>query len=205
MGSITVSLPTDGTTADVADVNTPITTIVNAINGGLDNDNIASGAAIDGSKLADATVTNAKLSTAAGEVGAAWASVTPTLTASSSDPTIGNSTISGWWTRVGKTVTYRARLVIGSTFSVGSGSYRFSLPVAAGSNQALNSSPMVSGVIVDVSAPETGLICGGKLITTTTLEVFAAKAGSISNLQSAYPFAWATGDTIEFTVIYEGA
>lgn len=61
MGTISVSLPTDGTTADVADYNTPITTIVNAINGGLDNDNIASGAAIAGSKLAADGVTDTQL------------------------------------------------------------------------------------------------------------------------------------------------
>lgn len=56
MGTVSVSLPSDGTTADVADYNTPITTIVNAINGNLDNTNIASGAAITGSKLADASI-----------------------------------------------------------------------------------------------------------------------------------------------------
>lgn len=61
MATISVSLPSDGTTADVADYNTPITTVVNAINGGLDNDNIKSAAAIDGSKLADKSVTLAKI------------------------------------------------------------------------------------------------------------------------------------------------
>lgn len=53
MATISVSLPSDGTTADAADYNTPITTIVSEINGGLDNANIASGAAIATSKLAD--------------------------------------------------------------------------------------------------------------------------------------------------------
>lgn len=52
MGIINVNLPTDGSTADVSDVNNPINTIVTAINGGLDNDNIKPNAGIDGSKLA---------------------------------------------------------------------------------------------------------------------------------------------------------
>lgn len=56
MATISVTLPTDGTTADVADVNTPITTIVNEINGNLDNANIKSAAAISGSKLADNSI-----------------------------------------------------------------------------------------------------------------------------------------------------
>lgn len=53
MGTISVSLPSDGTTADVADYNTPINDIVNEFNGNIDNANIKSAAAIAGSKLAD--------------------------------------------------------------------------------------------------------------------------------------------------------
>lgn len=56
MGIISLSLPSDGTTADASDVNTPFTTIANAINGNLDNANMASGAAISGSKLADNSI-----------------------------------------------------------------------------------------------------------------------------------------------------
>lgn len=62
MGTISVSLPSDGTTAYVADYNTPITTIVNVINGGLDNANIAANAGIAGSKLADGGVIPTKWS-----------------------------------------------------------------------------------------------------------------------------------------------
>ncbi len=61
MSIISVSLATDGTTADVADVNTPINTIVTLVNGNLDNDNIKAAAGIDGSKLASATIVNSKM------------------------------------------------------------------------------------------------------------------------------------------------
>ncbi len=60
MANVSVTLPADGTNAEVADYNTPINTIVNEFNGNIDNTNIKSGAAIDGSKLADNTVTGAK-------------------------------------------------------------------------------------------------------------------------------------------------
>lgn len=63
MGIINVSLPNDGETADVSDYNTPINTIVTEVNGNLDNTNIKANAAISGAKLADASVTNAKLAT----------------------------------------------------------------------------------------------------------------------------------------------
>lgn len=63
MGTVSVSFPADGTTIDVADYNNPITTIVNEINGNLDNANIKTGAAIATSKLADdAGITPAKWS-----------------------------------------------------------------------------------------------------------------------------------------------
>lgn len=62
MTVISVSLPSDGTTADVADYNTPITTIVNDHNGNIDNTNIKTGAAIATAKLADdAGITAAKI------------------------------------------------------------------------------------------------------------------------------------------------
>lgn len=57
MATISVSLPSDGQTIDASDYNTPITTIVNEINGALDNSNIAAAAAIAGTKLATAGVT----------------------------------------------------------------------------------------------------------------------------------------------------
>jgi hypothetical protein len=62
LATISVSLPSDGTTADVADYNTPINTIVNEFNGNIDNTNVKSGAAIATSKLADdAGITAAKI------------------------------------------------------------------------------------------------------------------------------------------------
>lgn len=59
MGTISVSLPADGTGADVTDYNTPITTIVNTINGNLDSNNLAANA-VTAAKIADATITAGK-------------------------------------------------------------------------------------------------------------------------------------------------
>lgn len=84
MGTISVSLPSDGTTADVADYNTPVTTIVNEFNGNIDNANIKTGAAIATSKLADdAGITGAKLATSAITLGYAQITANFTTTATS--------------------------------------------------------------------------------------------------------------------------
>lgn len=51
MGTISLSLPSDGNTIDASDVNTPFNTISAVINGNLDDDNIITGANINGTKL----------------------------------------------------------------------------------------------------------------------------------------------------------
>lgn len=60
MPIISVTLPSDDTTADVADYNGPITTILSTLNGGLDSDNLAN-SAVTTSKINDNAVTNAKM------------------------------------------------------------------------------------------------------------------------------------------------
>lgn len=63
MGTINLSLPSDGESIDAADVNSPLNTIATEINGNLDNANIASNAAIAGSKLATDGVGATQLAT----------------------------------------------------------------------------------------------------------------------------------------------
>lgn len=64
MGTISLTLPSDGSTAEVSDYNTPINTIKDEFNGNIDNDNIKANAGIAGSKLADSAVTTAKIADA---------------------------------------------------------------------------------------------------------------------------------------------
>lgn len=64
---------------------------------------------------------------------AAWTSYTPTWTVlSGTDPSIGNGTLTGRFKqRVDKSVTGTITLSAGTTTTLGSGTYLFSLPVAA--------------------------------------------------------------------------
>lgn len=59
----------------------------------------------------------------------AWTTYTPVLYGSTSNPAIGNGTISGRYTNVGATIYGEIRIIAGTIgFSRGSGTYRVSLP-----------------------------------------------------------------------------
>lgn len=60
MGQVVLSLPSDGTTIDASDVNTPLNTLVNEFNGNIDDNNIKTGANISGAKLNDASIPGKK-------------------------------------------------------------------------------------------------------------------------------------------------
>ncbi len=138
--------------------------------------------------------------------GWAWTSYTPTWTGSSSNPTLGTSTLQGYYRQNGKTVELNVQLIMNTGFTVGSGQYRFALPVAANTSHiATGTFFMCSGYLLDTSASEPGFISGAKLITSTTMEVQGGKAGGFGAVASAFPFAWNNGDVITFGATYEAA
>ena len=59
---------------------------------------------------------------------AAWTSYTPTWTATTSNPAIGNGTLTGRYLLMGKTVYVRIYLQYGSTSTAGSGNWKWALP-----------------------------------------------------------------------------
>jgi len=126
----------------------------------------------------------------------AWASYSPTWTASTTNPTLGNGGLIGTYLNAGKLVMYRIRVAFGSTTTVGSGTYTWTLPVAA----ITTSVPVGMAVCFDASA-----------VTNNTRQAFSTASGI--SLQSeagaavthASPFAWATGDLITITGTYEAA
>ncbi|MEU0831304.1 hypothetical protein [Streptomyces sp. NPDC005969] len=61
----------------------------------------------------------------------AWTTYTPTWTAATTNPSIGNGTLTGRYMKVGRTVTVSLLLIPGSTTTLGSGVYLFGLPFPA--------------------------------------------------------------------------
>jgi hypothetical protein len=61
----------------------------------------------------------------------AWTTYTPSWTASTTNPVIGNGTITGRYKAIGKTVFVSVKINMGTTTTYGTGQWRVSLPVDA--------------------------------------------------------------------------
>ncbi|MFC7217087.1 hypothetical protein ACFQLX_02700 [Streptomyces polyrhachis] len=66
-----------------------------------------------------------------------WTAYTPTWTAATTNPTLGDGTLQGRYALVGNTCHFQLVLAMGSTTAFGSGAYTFGLPVPAGATGVL--------------------------------------------------------------------
>lgn len=128
----------------------------------------------------------------------AWATYTPTWTASVTNPTLGNGTLTGRRIVVGKLLLFDIELTIGSTTAVGSGTYSFTIGGTARSSFRKGLGELCC---FDTSAATVrlGVV---DLFTTTTCSAFTF---TDTRLNNAAPFTWATGDTISLSGIVETA
>jgi hypothetical protein len=125
-----------------------------------------------------------------------------TVTASVTNPTKGNSTYTSAYRRTTDAdwVIFRGRIIIGSTWVVGSGSYRLSLPVTAHTDAVANT--IGSAYVFDTGTAN--LLASVNILSTTTAELHLNN--SLAALGSGGPgTAWATNDEIRWTLVYQAA
>jgi hypothetical protein len=129
----------------------------------------------------------------------AWTSYTPTLTASTTNPT--NWTQTGYYCQVGKLVHVKVRLVAGASMTVGSGTYRFALPTTA----ALTLGTEIAGAfwLYDSSSGNAWLASGNLFGTYANL--ICAAGGTGTTVTNALPWVWAASDTITGSFTYEAS
>lgn len=131
-----------------------------------------------------------------------WKTYTPTLTASTTNPT--NWTQTGSYTQEGKLISMKFSLAAGASVTVGSGTYRVAIPVSANTTIPLGSSTCY---IYDTSAA--GLLTASyPHITSTYIELrypATYPGGALTGVTNNTPYAWATGDIISAAIIYEAA
>lgn len=119
------------------------------------------------------------------------------IQSSGTQPVLGNGTLTGWYSRVGRRCLVNVRLVIGSTTTFGNAAtgYRFSLPFL--STASLVQRGMFANVF-DASA-STDFACTAAVPSNdSTFSLSRNGAG----VRDAFPIAWATGDTIDIQFEY---
>lgn len=116
----------------------------------------------------------------------------------SSNPAIGNGSISSTYRRVGGLVCFFVRVTAGSTTTFGSGLLSLTLPVTPAQDGL-----MFSGGIFDSSGGALYLLEGRNTGTTVNLyHVSASTSGLAVQTTATAPVTLASGDTIELSGVY---
>ena len=132
------------------------------------------------------------------QIGATMATYTPAWTGSTTNPVIGNGSISGQYFQIQKLIVGQIFIVCGSTTTYGSGTYRFSVPVAMTGNNTM----MSYGQILDASAGYVGYTGSGIYLSSTTFEFRTHAAAAFS---PTVPVTLAASDQIRIQFIYEAS
>ena len=141
----------------------------------------------------------------AGSSFGSWTAYTPTLTAVTTNPTLGSTgkIEDGYWTQVGKTVFFNLRLQFGTSgVSTGSGSYTVTLPVAP-----LRSYLRIEGYFIDASPTTRYIVHGLTSAGSTAMNIYTQTAtpGVMGNVSPTNPVTVAVSDSIHFSGSYEVA
>ncbi len=150
-------------------------------------------------ELVTAAMMNAEVRDALTGIQAAWdqASWVPATgwTAVTTNPTIGNGTSLGSFSRTGKTVTFAGRIIPGSTTTFGAGIYSFALPVAAtAANLLIGSALLIAGA---------AMYYGGCYRSPAGFDVYFH--GAASRMAPTVPATFASGHILTFAGTYQAA
>lgn len=133
----------------------------------------------------------------------AWTSYTPAWTTDSTQPTLGNGSVTGAYKLIGKTCFVRVRLYWGTTTSNGTGAFYFSLPVSASTSW---------GIQMPVSILDNGNAWyqaiangeyGGFTSKTALIGQSAGGANSSQAITGTFPFTFGNLDSIQFNGSYQ--
>jgi hypothetical protein len=185
LGTLSLTDPANGTTADaslIADNNAAIKTVVN---GGIEDSNIADDAAIDASKIA-----------------VSYTTYVPTWTASGTAPAIGNATVVARYAQLGKMVHAYGSIAFGSTSTFGSGLYAFALPATEPGTQLLSGSGVIVHAATSAAASVFPIIASS---TTMNFQFPSMYLGTVSTINPTGPWTWASSDAIYWNIMYEAA
>jgi len=135
----------------------------------------------------------------------AWTDYTPTLTALTTNPTLGSSTVTGRYKLLdSKTGIVRVEFNVttGGAWNAGSGEYRFSLP-SGWTTVSGKPGMMGSAQILDSGTARYSASCMVSANATLISPIMVADASGTKILSHNVPITWATGDAVYLQIVVE--
>ena len=131
----------------------------------------------------------------------AWRSYTPSWTASSINPSIGNGSLEGWYKVVGKTCFVRGNIVMGSTTTFGSGEWYVSMPFTASHADAIL---MTANLLDNGAAWYNAVLNGARAGFNYKAPIqYQGGAGTALDVNATQPYTWANSDRFLWNGSYE--
>lgn len=130
-------------------------------------------------------------------IGDAWTAFTPTWTTSGSAPAVGNGSLTGLYRATGKFITFRIKLLAGSTTTFGTGEFRFTYPVAA----LVATTPGMSGYVFRSGPTYWGLLGVG--FGTTSFRMITSSSNAL--VTASAPTTFQSLDELDIGGTYEAA
>lgn len=133
-----------------------------------------------------------------------YVSYTPSWTASTTNPTLGNGSLAAKWTRVGGQIHTIGTLILGSTSNGGTGTWSMSLPVANASNSittfgTCDYAVSFSNDYIGVTQLDSG---ASSMVFVVKNSSNSSSAGNVSNTA---PVAASSSTRLYWSVQYESA
>jgi hypothetical protein len=114
---------------------------------------------------------------------------------------IGNGTITGAYKIIGKTCFVRARVLMGSSTTYGTGAWYISLPVSASTAYTII---MPATMLDNGTNWYSGTVNGGRFGSTSRSEIqWQNTSGVAVGIEATVPFTWGDTDEFEFNGSYE--
>lgn len=135
---------------------------------------------------------------------------TPAWTAASANPALGNGTLIAYSIKRGRRVDYQLALTFGSSTTVGTGQYSFSLPYPVFQTPGNIAFWIFTGIIFNggASFPCSAWIANGSLLTRiipSDVKTGGVIGGGIGLGSTGWKAAWASGDFIYLSGWYPSA
>lgn len=185
------------TVDSIAGHTTPTTVTVGGVQ--MNNGVIGTSSAVVTASIADGAVTPAKLIAGSG-TGWTWQTFTPSFT----NLTLGNGTMQGRYTQIGKMIWLYITVIFGSTTTIGTNP-SFTPPVAASS--FYSSTPFNTQIGYGDIFANTGSSAAAPYFSTsnTAITLGYYNSGLLTGVTATTPGTWTTNGQFTITCFYEAA